>query len=61
MSESERPAISVCGRCQRPIKWGRAYMPAIPFIGSWGGFWHQFCPPVLTTPPSPTDETGVGR
>ena len=47
MPERDFEAIGTCGKCQRPIRWGSAYMPAIPFVGSWGGFWHQYCPPTL--------------
>jgi hypothetical protein len=36
--------LGTCGRCLRPIHHGQPYMPAIPFLGSWGGFWHRHCP-----------------
>lgn len=48
--------VGVCTRCGRDIDWGQPYMSAIPFVGSWGGFWHQYCPPrlvVTTTVTSP--------
>lgn len=39
--------IGHCEWCDRPIRFGQPYMPRIPFIGSWGGFVHQYCPPRL--------------
>ncbi|MGH3976996.1 MAG: hypothetical protein ACRDS9_27305 [Pseudonocardiaceae bacterium] len=40
-------AFAKCQRCHRWITYGQAYMPRIPFRGSWRGFDHQFCPPRL--------------
>lgn len=55
MPERDFEAIGTCGKCQRPIRWGSAYMPAVPFVGSWGGFWHQYCPPrLIRTAPKET-------
>ena len=40
--------IAWCRRCDLAIEYGEPYMPRIPFVGSWGGFVHQNCPPTLT-------------
>lgn len=42
-------AMAVCQRCGGWITHGQAYMPRIPFRGSWRGFDHQYCPPRLVT------------
>ena len=39
--------FATCQRCHRPITYGQAYMPRIPFLGAWRGFDHQYCPPAL--------------
>lgn len=39
--------IATCGNCHRPTRVGQPYATRIPFVGSWGGFVHQLCPPRL--------------
>lgn len=39
--------VGICVHCGRTIRWGQPYMGRIPFLGSWGGLVHQFCPPRL--------------
>lgn len=50
MKAQPEDAFGVCVRCDRPVRVGQPYAGVIPFVGTFGGIQHQFCPPQLVQP-----------
>lgn len=45
--DPSRGDIGVCQRCGNAVQHGQPYMAPIPFVGTWGGIVHRYCPPTL--------------